>query len=322
MMSFFKRLCLPLMVMITMLSIAQERTNPYNQSEELGKVSWYRNYQQALTLSKKENKPVLILFQEVPGCSTCRNYGHNVLSHPLMTETIENEFIPLAIFNNKGGEDKKILNLYREPAWNNPVVRIVDANGKNLVPRVAGNYSAKGLYDAIIKTLNQTSKKIPEYVEILGKEIGATNTSLQEDYYKMYCFWSGEGFLGNIDGVLSTKAGFMNGEVVKVTYDPLKLSSETLQNLATRNRMQKVKKTNFRWSQSDEDYYLQHSPLKYIPLTEIQRTKINSALINKKDPLIYLSPKQLAWAKTSTRKEVLFDKDFAKTWLELNKKTL
>ena len=71
---------------------AQQKTDPNNQSEELGKVSWYRDYEQALSVSKKENKPVLILFQEVPGCATCRNYGHNVLSHPLMTEAIENEF--------------------------------------------------------------------------------------------------------------------------------------------------------------------------------------------------------------------------------------
>ena len=73
------------------------------------KVSWYRDYETALELSEKHDKPVLILFQEVPGCATCRNYGHDVLSNPLMTEAIENEFIPLAIFNNKGGDDAKVL---------------------------------------------------------------------------------------------------------------------------------------------------------------------------------------------------------------------
>ena len=47
----------------------------------------------------------MLLFQEVPGCSTCRNYGHNVLSHPLMVEAIESLFVPLAIFNNKEGKE-------------------------------------------------------------------------------------------------------------------------------------------------------------------------------------------------------------------------
>ena len=81
------------------------QTNFSEQSEELGKVHWYRNYDKAVEESKKTNKDILILFQEVPGCATCRNYGQNVLSHPLMVEAIETSFVPLAIFNNKGGQD-------------------------------------------------------------------------------------------------------------------------------------------------------------------------------------------------------------------------
>ncbi|MEM7186864.1 MAG: thioredoxin family protein, partial [Bacteroidota bacterium] len=150
------------------MSIAQTRTNPANQDEELGKVSWLRDYETALQLSKQEGKPVLILFQEVPGCATCRNYGHNVLSHPLMTEAIENEFIPLAIFNNKKGKDLEVLRKYREPTWNNPVVRIVDHKGDNIVPRLASDYSAKGLYKAMERALVGEGIPIPEYMIILG----------------------------------------------------------------------------------------------------------------------------------------------------------
>ena len=76
----------------------------------------YRDYDKALAVAAKE----------VPGCSTCRNYEHTVLSHPLMVEAIESLFVPLAIFNNKGGKYKKILGQYGEPSWNNPDVRIVD----------------------------------------------------------------------------------------------------------------------------------------------------------------------------------------------------
>jgi hypothetical protein len=88
---------------------AQEKTNSSNQSEELGTVSWHRDYNSAITLSKEESKPVLILFQEVPGCMTCRNYGQNVLSNPLMVDAIEHLFIPLAIYNNKKGADATVL---------------------------------------------------------------------------------------------------------------------------------------------------------------------------------------------------------------------
>jgi len=79
------------------------------QSEELGQVNWQRNYDEAISLSEKENKPIFLFFQEVPGCSTCRNYGHHVMSHPLIVEAIETHFIPTAIFNNKRGKDAKIL---------------------------------------------------------------------------------------------------------------------------------------------------------------------------------------------------------------------
>ncbi len=34
---------------------------------ELGKVAWLRDYHKAMARSKKINKPVFLLFQEVPG---------------------------------------------------------------------------------------------------------------------------------------------------------------------------------------------------------------------------------------------------------------
>lgn len=93
-----------IILMMTLTSTAQT-----HQPEELGKVQWLRDYDKALAIAKQQGKAVFILFQEVPGCATCRNYGHHVLSHPLIVEAIESEFVPLAIFNNKGGDDAAIL---------------------------------------------------------------------------------------------------------------------------------------------------------------------------------------------------------------------
>ena len=178
--------------LFSLSSFAQEQTNPLNQDEELGKVSWYRDYDAAVKISEETDKPILILFQEVPGCATCRNYGHNVLSHPLMTEAIENEFVPLAIFNNKRGKDLEILKKYDEPTWNNPVVRIVNHKGKNIVQRVARDYSAKGLYAAMSKAITTYGNDIPEYMKILGTELSTSSRSsnIKETHFKMYCFWT------------------------------------------------------------------------------------------------------------------------------------
>lgn len=293
----------------------QQKTNPNNQDEELGKVSWHRDYQTAIALSKKEQKPLLILFQEVPGCSTCRNYGHDVLSNPLMTEVIENEFIPLAIFNNKGGEDAKILKKYNEPSWNNPVVRIVNENGDNLVERLASDYSAKGLYKRMEKALGVYGNALPVYMKLLGKEFSVPNT--QEAYFKMYCFWSGEKALGAHKDVLTTTAGFMdNHEVVKVVYNPTQVTHEQLSQYALQHKITPIAKTQFRWAEKDEDYYLQRSSFKYLPLSEIQKTKINSALGQGKPAVQFLSPSQKKWLHqiSENKSPILYNKDFKKSW--------
>jgi len=135
-------LIITLTCLFTMLGYAQNDTSTDNQSEELGRVDWYRDYDKAIAIAKTENKVVVILFQEVPGCATCRNYGHNVLSHPLMVEALENSFIPLAIHNNDAGKDREILKRFGEPSWNNPVVRIIDVTGNDLVKRISNDYSA------------------------------------------------------------------------------------------------------------------------------------------------------------------------------------
>lgn len=297
---------------------AQERTNALEQEVELGKISWYRDYDEATSLAQKENKSVLILFQEVPGCATCRNYGNNVLSNPLLVEAIEDLFIPLVIHNNKDGKDRQILKQFKEPSWNNPVVRIVDASGKNMAPRVSGNYSAKGLYQAMITALNSNYIEIPEYMVLLGKELSATNT-VKEKYYSMYCFWTGEKQLGATDGVLNTEAGFMNGrEVVKVTYDANEVKVRELDTYAKRNQFTPVDFSDtYRPATKDEDYYLRHTNYKYLPLSDLQKTKINSALGNRKNPAVYLSPRQRKWLKnltTSAKNVVLFNKEFSTAW--------
>jgi len=104
---------------------------------ELGKVKWFRSYEKAIQESKKDGKPIFLLFQEVPGCSNCTRYGTEILSHPLIVEFIETAFVPLAIFNNKGGADKRVLEQFGEPSWNNPVVRLIDEIGRDVAPRIA-----------------------------------------------------------------------------------------------------------------------------------------------------------------------------------------
>jgi len=286
---------------------------------ELGKVDWLRDFDKGIALSKKQQKPVFLLFQEVPGCATCKNYGKNVLSHPLIVDAIENLFVPVAIFNNKGGEDAKILKLYGEPSWNNPVVRIVDEKQKDIVKRVGSNYSQLGIVQAMVHALQAKNIAVPTYLDLLEKELLAKHSKLETANLSMYCFWTGEKQLGKIDGVVETQPGFMGGrEVVQVKYDRAIVNYEKLvkkavatncashvyaENAQQQKKANKVvgqkavsAKSNFRLDK-DPKYYLSRTSYQYIPMTALQAVKVNSLIGENKNPESILSPRQVALAK-------------------------
>ncbi len=314
---------------------------------ELGKVNWLRNFDDAQARADKEDKPIFILFQEVPGCSTCRNYGKNVLSHPLIVEAIESLFVPLAIYNNRDGEDAKILRQFREPAWNNPVVRIVDGGSNNLIPRVSGNYSQKGLVQAMVLALKSRQLAVPNYLTILEMELMAEDRGTETAALSMYCFWTGEKQLGAIDGVVETEAGFMGGrEVVKVEYDPFIITYEELVKEAKsvscashvyalgEEQKQVASKvvgkkgvseaSTFR-ADSEPKYYLSKTHYQYVPMTSLQAGRINSLIGQQQSPLAFLSPRQQQMAKhirehAKQKWRNQIGKDIVKAWDEVSKR--
>lgn len=273
-----------------------EKTNPDNQNIELGKVSWFRSYEHALALSKEKSKPILLFFQEIPGCSTCVNYGREVLSHPVMVEIIENEFIPLAIYNNKLGPDEEVLWLYNEPAWNNPVAHFIDENGKDIIEKLDNNYHPLAMLNKIIDTLLKTKGEIPNYIIAFKNELliryGETITTI----YETPCFWSGETTFAQMTGIYSTLPGFIGPrEVVKIEYDPKIVSKEQLDEFAISQGFFTINNFDSFRVDKDPEYYLKKTNYKFLPLTFTQRMMINYALPYKQDPTIWLSPKQISW---------------------------
>ncbi len=295
--------------------VSAENGNPV----ELGKVNWLRNLDEAKAQAKESGKPIFLLFQEVPGCSTCRFYGSEVLSHPLVVEAIESLFVPLAIHNNKSGADAKVLKAFGEPSWNNPVVRIVRNNQQNIVPRLSGNYTLAGLVTNMVLSLQIHGTEIPTYLQLLQEELSARQSGLAEANLSMYCFWSGEKNLGHLEGVIETQAGFMNGkEVVKVKYDSEAISLKDLvahgsktgcadrvfvddqkqqaQAAAILGKNKIEKEGSFRLD-ADPKYYLGHTPYQYVPMTQLQAARANSLLANRQSPEVVLSPQQRSLAK-------------------------
>jgi hypothetical protein len=273
----------------------ETRTNSRNQNIELGKVSWLRDYEEALGQSELTNKSVLLFFQEIPGCSTCVNFGRDVLSHPLIVEFIENEFVPLAIFNNRPGKDSDILALYNEPSWNNPVAHFVDDKGKDIIPKLANNYQPLSMYNKLIEVLTKLGKPIPNYALLLGEDLKMKYGNLKTTIYETPCFWSGETTLAMHPAVKYTEAGKIGiAEVVKVYFDNSQASLEQLNNFATEEGFFQIDKHEHYKIDKSPQYYISKSAFSSLPLSKAQRAQINIAIPYKKQPTEYLSPKQLA----------------------------
>lgn len=231
--------------------------------EEVGKVVWGRDYDAALALSKSTGKPIFLLFQEVPGCAGCKQFGRDVLSDDVVVKLIQNNFVPLLIHNNKPGKDAEVLAMFNENAWDYQVVRFLDTNGHDLIPRKDRVWEAPELKQRIDQVLKKKAGRI------------------QRVAIAQPCFWSGEMKIGAIDGVRRTEAGYLDGrEVTLVDYDAGQIS---LENLTVKAKAAKVATGVYtkldgyqKAPEFDQKRQLQGTKYADMKLTPEQATKVNA----------------------------------------------
>ena len=270
-------------------------TISYREHPELGQVKWLRQYDQALALAAKQAKPVLLLFQEVPGCATCRNFGRDVLSHPLMVEAVHELFVPLAIFNNQPGPDAATLARFGEPAWNNPVVHFIAPDGTAIVPKLENRYDAVGLHEKMLGALEARGVDAPAYFRLLRGDLLVETDRAAHTAYTTPCFWSGETSLAQHPAVIETDAGWIGGEeVVRIGFDPGATNIQALDDFAAAEGFQRIAARSFRLD-SEPQFYLRKSRFRYLPLSPAQRTAINLALPYGRDAEELLGPQQRRW---------------------------
>ncbi len=283
---------------------------------EIGSVQWGRDLDTALEKSSKTGKPVLVLFQEVPGCSGCKKFGGDVLTNPLLVEAIEDEFYPVLVYNNRdGGKDEELLKRFQEPAWNYQVIRFLSAEGDDIVPRKDRIWTTGGVASRMIDVLKVLKRSVPKYLIALAEESNSENYPVAA--FAMSCFWTGEVELGKIEGVISTEAGWLgHSEVTLVKYNEDLISFDVLARKAVRAKCgQKVYSDSkviiapdgipterldaFRYRKaraSDQKKQIQEwKVLQGLSgLTAMQLTKINAIVpFDKSRALEWLSPRQL-----------------------------
>lgn len=284
---------------------------PAETAVEAGSVSWGRDLKVALARSRDSGKPVFALFQEIPGCAGCQQFGREVMSHPLVVEAVETEFVPLLIHNNKPGKDAELLRLFGEPAWNYQVVRFLDADAKDIIPRRDQVWDTHGITRRMIETLTKAKRPVPEYLRLLAAE---QSPALKQAVFSMYCFWTGEMELGKIEGVITTEAGFHDGhEVTLVRYDPAVITLAGLIKAAESVRcanavhvpaedlpQAKAHRISigvisaYRSAPAaDQKKQLQGTALAALPLSPAQATKVNAWLRSDAEKALpFLSPAQ------------------------------
>lgn len=280
---------------------------------EIGSVHWGRDLGAALETSAGTGRPVLVLFQEVPGCSGCRTFGGTVLTEPLLVEAMEDDFVPVFIYNNRGGEDSKILERFGEPAWNFQVIRFLDVDGRDIIPRRDGVWSVAGVARRMVDALEAADRPAPKYLRAVAAGFDTADHGVSA--FAVHCFWAGEVALGRIDGVVETEAGWIDRrEVTRVVYDRRKLSAQSLAEMAREadsalevylpgdeaGRLKGIdaEPLDGRYSKApvpDQKKQLQQWPaIREVPgLTEMQLTKINAFLpAGRAAALAWLSPRQ------------------------------
>ncbi|MBC8105477.1 MAG: thioredoxin family protein [Anaerolineae bacterium] len=268
-----------------------------NSEPELGQVHWQHDFDAALAQAKRENKPVFLLFQEIPGCATCTGFGKDVLRNALLAAAIEHDAVPLVIRNNVAGKEAELLKRFGEPAWNNPVVRFLNADGKDLIPREDGVYDAFTVASRFIDALETANLPVPGYLRIARDE---AYPKRETAVFAMRCFWEGEAALGALPGVVATRAAFANGtEVVEVTYVPTGTTKRALAAATERSDCRFVTAPAVcEAPPSDQQHALRGTAYEKLDLIPMQRTKVHSALTLLQDPSQWLTPAQ----RTSLKK--------------------
>ena len=237
----------------------------------------------------------------------------------MLVEAIEDLFVPVLVYNNKKGDDETILKQFKEPAWNNPVIRYLNSDGDDVIGRKENIWTTKGTAVRMIAALKASDARVPGYLNLVAGQRTKTQTAI----FAMHCYWEGEANLGKIKGVRNTRSAWLQKkEVVEVEYDPAVVDYEMLIGQAqkmecastifattdgqqkTAERLAKEKVIRLKEDEkirvaktSDQKYYLRNSNYRHLPLTIAQSTKINSLLMNRQvshDRIrSLLSPRQL-----------------------------
>lgn len=103
-----------------------------------------------------------------------------MLSAPLVVEAAETLFVPAAVRNNTQGDaDAGVRERFGEAAWNNPVVRWLDAGGKDLTRKLDADWSEPAMLGGMVAALRAAKAPVPGWLDTIAKEALAMRKGLE-----------------------------------------------------------------------------------------------------------------------------------------------
>ena len=303
---------------MALVCLAAQRAGPPPAVPELGCVRWSQSLDEARAESKQAVRPIALLFQRSPAAHSARVFGETALSHPLIVELLETEFIPVRAIKNDP-IDSSVLVQYGEPATGGPVLRFLDSHGNDIVPRRDDVADTHGLAERLAEVFAALGRSVPGYVQVVAEETAPG--AREHAWIDVPDLSQSAPQLAAIPGVVGTGTGKLAGrEVLQVTYRPARLSfRELLEQVAQevrvdlvyagdqaqletarrlmRGRVRRLQSAPEPVAEPSSDKgYLRRSHLRYLPLTPLQALRINADLANSRGASRWLSPRQLRLA--------------------------
>lgn len=277
-----------------------------NDQQDLGYMSiQFDSLQEALDNAAETGMPVLCLRTEQPGDI---DSGRDIFSHPLIVEAAESLFVTVQPKKTASGDSSasKVPSGDEHIRSCSCTVDFRDYSGAEVVPSLCSRRLTRaGMVHAMIDALETCHRPVPKYLQLLREEeaghIGP-KSMVHQSVFGVADLAEGEVEFAGLDGVLATKAGYIDRRrVIEVTFDSRRLSYCCLVRFAVRRNLagQIFYKTNeeriaalvevqrvqeqsetVEYSGSIQPDYdpksaLRKTPLRYVPLTELQVTRAN-----------------------------------------------
>jgi len=254
---------------------------------------------------------------------------NEILSHPLIVEAIESNFIPVAISPTAATRQ----NLLASPSdmETETAMLIIGTDNQRKTKGSSDEIWMKHFTEIILDALHQEGIPAPRYLELVNEEFNATERR-ESTVITLHCFWSGEIELGTERGVVYTEPGYIGDreamylefdnstisyrDILKSSLD-LNLINEAFPLNENQNAVAHSIMPDEKVVDSDTDAfvpapkkanykrYLSKSLYRFLPMTKKQAIMVNNALFLEEDPAELLSPRQLQMYRYIKRKKYI-----------------